>query len=109
MNGKEINNMFISRKDYEKLHDRAKLVDELEKECNRLANLISLEVKDCKVGVWCKECKYFAEDESVVRESIYPIFGDVSTSYVKECGGKVQYCKKHIYEICPEFMKNFNL
>ena len=37
--------MFVNRNEYEKLCDRAKLVDELEKECQRLADMISAEVK----------------------------------------------------------------
>lgn len=94
--------MFISAKKYEKLNDRAKLVDELEKECQRLADMISAEVKDCKIGVWCKDCKFLGEDNSIVRDSI-PIWGFPCSSYIKERSGEVQYCKKHLYEICPEF------
>lgn len=94
--------MFVNRNEYEKLRDRAKLVDELEKECQRLADMISAEVKDCKVGVWCNDCKFLGKDKSVIKDSI-PIWGLPYSSFIKECAGEVQYCKKHLYEICPEF------
>ena len=94
--------MFIHRNEYEKLCDRAKLVDELEKECQRLADMISAEVKDCKIGVWCKDCKFLGEDRSIAKNSIITL-GLPYSLYIKECAGEVQYCKKHLYEICPEF------
>ena len=91
--------MFIHRNEYEKLCDRAKLVDELEKECQRLADMVSAKVEDCKIGVWCKDCRFLGEDRSIV-ENATPIWG---LPLIKECAGKVQYCKKHLHEICPEF------
>lgn len=94
--------MFIHRNEYEKLCDRAKLVDELEKECQRLADAISAEVKDCKIGVLCKDCKFLGEDRSIVKDNTITL-GLPYSLYVKECSGEVQYCKKHLYEICPEF------
>ena len=84
------------REEYEKLQQRAKLVDELEKECKRLADLISAEVKDCKVGAWCKDCKHFGEDKSYVIKRGRLFMTD-------EEAGNVRYCKKHLHEICPEF------
>ena len=94
--------MFIYRNEYEKLCDRAKLVDELEKECKRLADLVSAQVEDCKIGVWCKDCQYFAEDKAFIKGSTF-VF---CNPYIKECAGEVQYCKKHLCEICPEFEEN---
>lgn len=89
--------MFVDRNEYEKLRDRAKLANKLEEECQRLAELISAENKDCRVGGWCKNCKYLGEDLSLITE---PWIG---CGYIKELGGKVQYCMKHLREICPEF------
>lgn len=90
--------MFVNRNEYEKLRDHAKLVDELEKECQRLADVISAKVVDCKVGVWCKDCKFLGKDRAVVGMGGLPY-----SLFIKECAGEVQYCKKHLYKICPEF------
>lgn len=97
--------MFIYRNEYEKLCDRAKLVDELEKECKRLADLVSAEVKDCKVGAWCKDCKFLGRDKSIVEDAT-PMRGLPYPPFIKEYAGEVQYCKKHLSEICPEFEEN---
>lgn len=94
--------MFVNRNEYEKLCDRAKLVDELEKECQRLADMVSAKVEDCKIGVWCKDCKFLARDKSVVSDFENPQ-GFLYHPFIKECAGEVQYCKKHLYENCPEF------
>lgn len=94
--------MFISAKKYEKLNDRAKLVDELEKECKRLADLVSAQVEDCKIGVWCKDCKFLGRDKSIVEDTT-PTWGLPYPPFIKEYAGEVQYCKKHLCEICPEF------
>lgn len=90
--------MWISSKEYERLQDDSRLKLELEKEVKRLAELISAEVKDCKIGPWCKDCQHIGCDISTIfyEESIL-------SPWVKELTGEVQYCKKHLHEICPEF------
>lgn len=101
--------MFIKRKEYERLRkadeenaelrEVERLNKELEAEVERLAELISSEVKDCKVGPWCNDCQHVGYDSAKVYDS--GIFG----RYVEACAGSVQYCKKHLHEICPEFEK----
>ena len=91
--------MWIRREEYEKLQTDSMLKKKLEDEVERLAELISAEVKDCKVGPWCKGCKYIGTDKSEVYDMIDPVhFGWMVTT-----AGRVQYCKKHLYEVCPEF------
>lgn len=87
----------LKEKKYKELATRAKLADALEKECQRLADLITAETKDCKMGPWCKECSHRGVEYSQVEEDGF--FG----SYVVAEGGNVYYCKKHIHEQCPEF------
>lgn len=91
--------MWIRREEYEKLQTDSMLKKKLEDEVERLAELISAEVKDCKVGPWCKECKYIGTDKSEVYNPIHP----VHPSWMANTAGRVQYCKKHLYEVCPEF------
>lgn len=89
--------MFIKREEYERLQKADEQNKELEAEVKRLAELISSEVKDCKVGPWCKDCQHVGYDSAKVYGS--GLFGN----YVKALAGSVQYCKKHLHEICPEF------
>ena len=91
--------MWVSRSEYDRLKDRDEMATELEKEVSRLANLVSAEVKDCKLGVWCKECEHLGHDFSEV-EGRSDFFG---FTYAKQVAGNVVYCKKHLHEICPEF------
>lgn len=71
---------------------------ELELEVQRLSELISAEVKDCKIGPWCKDCKHIGRDMAIVTE-----IGLMGYRFIKESGGEVQYCKKHLHNICQEF------
>ena len=90
--------MWVKRSEYNRLKDRDEMATELEKEVSRLANLISAEVKDCKVGIWCKECEHLGYDFSQTDGC-----SDFGFTYAKQVAGNVVYCKKHIHEICPEF------
>lgn len=86
--------MFISKSKY------AQLIDEKQALCDevqRLAEQISAQVADCKVGPWCAECKYLG-----YARAMKPLLPDPSL-YVAVKGGDVTYCAKHIRSICPEY------
>lgn len=100
--------MFIKREEYEQLYDRAKLVDELEKECQRLAELISAKVENCQIGIWCKDCIYLEEEKAEIKGYLCGCVNTPDFSFVKECAGKVYYCSKYLKEMCPEFCRKFN-
>ena len=91
--------MWISKRRYDRLKTCEEMVDELEKEVKRLEDIISAEVKDCKVGIWCKDCQHMECDHSETYGYI------MNSPYVNATAGEVQYCKKHLHEICPEFEK----
>ncbi len=95
--------MWIKKKEYERLKDCERMNDELEKETKRLAELISSQTEDCKVGVWCKECNHVGYDGSKLTD--FDLF--IGYPYVRRRAGKVMFCKKHLHEICPEFEQNF--
>ena len=62
---------------------------------------ISAEVKDCKVGPWCKDCQHIGTDDAdLLGERLFEYM------YIKEKAGRVTYCKKHLHEICPEFERD---
>lgn len=94
--------MFIFKGEYEKLVEKAQMVDELEKEVSRLATLISVNNQDCNVGAWCTDCEHLGTDYAEVRD--YP-YGGFSPVYTSVIGGEVIYCKKHLHDICPEHSK----
>lgn len=97
--------MWINKNKYDRLKQCEDMLREcthmkhkLEEEVKRLADAISDKVEDCKVGFWCKDCKYVGYDHSEIKD--YDTYGDL---YIREVAGKVQYCKKHLHEVCPEF------
>lgn len=91
--------MFIKRSEYERLREAEQLNTELELEVKRLAELISAEVKDCQIGPWCCDCQHMGRDEAVVMK--YDSL--LGLRFIKAHGGEVQYCKKRLHEMCPEF------
>lgn len=88
----------LTKEEYDDLINDRKLKQRLEDEVDRLAKLITAEVKDCKIGPWCKNCKYIGTDVSSVcnPSSEFPWV-------IWKTAGRVQYCRKHLSEICPEF------
>lgn len=96
--------MFIQKKEFERLAECERLKNELEKEVQRLAELITKKTDDCEVGVWCKDCKHCGTDIAETKEALVD-YGMLRWSWIKSSGGKVQYCKKHLHEICKEFEK----
>lgn len=90
--------MWIYSAEYNRLKDCERMKEDLEKEVVRLAELVSAEVKDCKVGPWCRGCIHVGYDQASITAE-----DSLGYTYVKETAGKVQYCKKHLHEICPEF------
>lgn len=93
--------MWIKKSEYKELQKYKRITEELEKECKRLAEQITSQTEDCKIGIWCKECKHRGIDWSDGVEYDF-LFGWMK----KDEWGNVQYCKKHIHETCPEFEMN---
>lgn len=91
--------MWIKGEELERLRDCESMKNELEKEVQRLAELISSETKDCKVGPWCDDCKHIRTD----RSRIGPYVSFSGMKYFKEVAGVVKYCAKHLHELCPEY------
>ncbi len=68
----------------------------------RLSEEISAKTTDCKVGIWCKDCiyrGYYNEWADATYSSWGNEYFNVSTHY---------YCKKHLYDLCPEFRHKNN-
>lgn len=92
--------MRIRSDEYVRLKDCERMNVELEKEVKRLAELVSAEVEDCKIGPWCKDCKHCGYESSEIGNAFYE---GVFIGYAARTGGRVQFCKKHLHELCPEF------
>ncbi len=90
--------MWIKRKEYVRLKGCERMNRELEQEVKRLADLVSAEVKDCRVGAWCGDCKYVGRDRAEVETGSF-----FEAMWTRGIAGEVQYCKKHLHDICPEF------
>lgn len=95
--------MRISEDEYERLKNSERMKNELEKEVARLAEMISLEVKDCKVGPWCKDCVHIGRDSAAITKYTHDGIMGGECYVSNEYAGEVMYCKKHIHELCPEF------
>jgi len=91
--------MWISKKRYEELEISEKMRIQLSEEVTRLAEKITEQVKDCRVGPWCKDCMHYGRDKSVVYDCNPFLMLDLVIAE----DGVVQYCKKHLHEICPEW------
>lgn len=89
--------MWIKREEYERLLEREEMCKALEEETKRLAEQISSQTEDCKVGAWCKDCIHAGYDKSQVMEKYYGF------EFVRATAGQVRYCKKHLHKTCPEF------
>ena len=76
----------------------AKRADE---ENARLSEEISAKTTDCKVGIWCKDCLYrgYFNEWAGAAISSRGEYYNMSTRY---------YCKKHLYDLCPEFRHKTN-
>lgn len=86
-------------KDASSSREYAKKADE---ENARLSEEISAKTTDCKVGIWCKDCiyrGYYNEWANATFSSWDNEYFNVSTHY---------YCKKHLYDLCPEFRHKNN-
>jgi hypothetical protein len=80
-----------------KLHDCNLLKCSLEKEIKELSEMISAQVKDCQVGPWCTDCDHYGHSISTIKGWGF------TSEYVRASAGEVQYCKKHLHDLCPEF------
>ena len=80
------------------LRECAEMAD---RENARLSEEISAKTTDCKVGIWCKDCIYrgYYEEWANANISSWGEYYNMSTHY---------YCKKHLYDLCPEFCHETN-
>lgn len=76
-------------------------IHSLENEIDRLAGLISDKTDDCCVGSWCYDCQYFGVSSTDYLS--YSRRFDRMGTYQRQVGKSVQYCRKHISTICPDF------
>lgn len=66
----------------------------------RLSEEISAKTTDCKVGVWCKDCIYRGYYNGWENATFWGTeYFNTSIHY---------YCKKHLYDLCPEFCHENN-
>ena len=66
----------------------------------QLTEEISGQTKDCKMGPWCEGCKhrrYVYVQDNIVNFGIYVHIREEKDRRIME------YCGKHIHEICPEW------
>ena len=99
--------MFISTEKYEELQAELKkskeMIEELNKENQRLAEQISVNNTGCKIGPWCDDCGHLRTDSasvSVWKEGFLSYYRVITEE------GKVRYCAKHLHDLCPEHTKN---
>ena len=80
------------------LRECAEMAD---RENARLSEEISAKTTDCKVGIWCKDCIYrgYYEEWANANISSWGEYYNILTHY---------YCKKHLYDLCPEFRHKTN-
>lgn len=90
--------MWIRKSEYKELRKCKRMKEQLEKECKRLAEQITSQTENCKMGVWCKECEHRGLDWS--EDGDYDCFGMWCKT---DEFGRVEFCKKHLHETCPEF------
>ena len=85
-------------KDADSSRKCAKKADE---ENARLSEEISAKTADCKVGIWCKDCIYrgYFDEWAGATISSWGEYYNMSIHY---------YCKKHLYDLCPEFLHKNN-
>lgn len=72
---------------------------ELTKKIKELTAELSAKTQDCQVGQWCVDCKHRG-DILLPDHAEEFLFG---SSFAEIYGDHVQYCKKHLHDICPEF------
>ena len=85
-------------KDAASSRECAKRTDE---ENARLSEEISAKTTDCKVGIWCKDCIYRGYYEEWAGATIFS-WGEYYNTLTH------YYCKKHLYDLCPEFRHKNN-
>ena len=71
-----------------------------DRENARLSEEISAKTTDCKVGIWCKDCIYRGYYGEWANATFWGNeYFNAPTHY---------YCKKHLYDLCPEFRHKSN-
>ena len=80
-------------------------IESLNNGIKSLTDEINAKVSDCKVGEWCKDCKYHSVARmgslEGIKERVINPWLDWDAKY-----SKYYYCSKHLREICPEFKKD---
>lgn len=60
-------------------------------------------VENCAIGEWCNECEYLA-----IVTTIPPYAATLDHYYWLKDGDYNKYCKKRLYDNCPNFKKKEN-
>lgn len=55
-------------------------------------------MENCAIGEWCNDCKYLT-----IVETIPPYAGTLDKYYYLPEENYIKYCKKRLYNNCPEF------
>lgn len=92
-------------KNKEKLRRYEYANDNLNDEIKRLTDELNAKITGCNVGSWCNKCKYssttyIANKSNIEYLAKNPWMKDVYDDYTR-----IQYCSKHLREICQEFEK----
>ena len=94
------------KKEKEELRNKASssrmCAERADREKARLSEEISAKTTDCKVGIWCKDCIY----RGYYEEWAHAAFSSWGTEYFNT--STHYYCKKHLYDLCPEFRHKNN-
>ena len=80
-------------------------IESLNNGIRSLTDEINAKVSDCKVGEWCKDCKYHSVARMGSLEGIEERIINPWLSWEARYS-KYYYCSKHLHEICPEFEKD---
>ena len=90
-------------KNKEKLSRYEYTNDDLNDEIKRLTDELNAKVIDCNVGPWCYKCKYSSSTYTMNRNNIEYLMKNSWARYTCNDHTKIQYCSKHLRELCPEF------
>ena len=71
---------------------------ELNSTIKKLIDESNAKMDSCAIGEWCNDCKYLA-----IVKTIPPYAGVLGEYYYLPEENYIKYCKKRLYDNCPEF------
>ena len=92
-------------KNKEKLSRYKYINDSLNDEIERLTDELNAKITDCNIGAWCNKCKYSSTAYMTSQHNVEYLTKNPWMKYICDDYTKIQYCSKHIRELCPEFEK----